>query len=200
MIEKKYARRSKIHRATNETDITVDLCLDGTGKSQIITGVPFLDHMLDLFTRHGGFDMELAATGDLTVDAHHTVEDIGICIGQAVNDALGTKSGIRRYGHVLMPMDDALLLLAVDISGRGYLAYQVPMPACKVGDFDTELVEEFLRAFAQNAALTLHVQLMAGKNTHHIIEAVFKGLGRAMQAAVEIINPGGDIPSTKGVL
>ncbi len=200
MIKKKYARRSKIHRATNETDVTVDLCLDGTGKSQINTGVPFLDHMLDLFTRHSSFDMELVATGDLNVDAHHTVEDTGICIGQAINDALGAKSGIRRYGHVLIPMDEALSLVAVDISGRGYLAYQVSMPAYKVGDFDTELVEEFLRAFAHNAALTLHVQLLAGKNTHHIIEAIFKGLGRAMQAAVEIINPGGDVPSTKGVL
>lgn len=200
MVEKKFTRSSRIHRVTGETDITVDLSLEGDGRAKTDTGVPFFNHMLELFTRHGGFDLEINAAGDLAVDAHHTVEDTGICLGQAIREVLGDKSGIERYGHVLLPMDEALAAVAVDISGRGYLAFDVPMPAGRVGDFDTELVEEFLRALALNAGLTLHVQMLAGKNTHHIIEAVFKGLGRALRSAVELRDPARGVPSTKGVL
>jgi len=200
MIEKNFSRKSNVQRVTGETDIQLKLCVDGNGSAVINTGVPFMNHMLTLFTRHGGFNLELHATGDIDVDAHHTVEDVGICLGQAVREALGDKSGIGRYGHVILPMDESLVLVAVDISGRGYLAFELPMPTAKVGAFDTELVEEFMRALAVNAGLTLHVKLLAGSNTHHIIEAVFKGLGRALRSAVEIIDPSRGVPSTKGVL
>lgn len=200
MIEKNFSRQSKIQRVTGETDIKLDLCLDGTGSAAINTGVPFIDHMLTSFTKHSGFDLELHATGDLDVDAHHTVEDVGICLGQAIQEALGDKNGISRYGHILLPMDESLALVAVDISGRGYLAFNVPIPSARVGNFDTELVEEFMRALAINARLTLHLKLLAGNNTHHIIESVFKGLGRAMRSAVEIKDPARGVPSTKGVL
>ena len=200
MIENKNRRAAKVRRTTGETDITVNLCLDGAGKSTINTGVPFMDHMLELFARHGGIDLELNAAGDTAVDCHHTVEDVGICLGQAVREALGDKKGIDRYGHALLPMDESLAAVAIDISGRGYLVFDVPLPAGRVGNFDTELVEEFLRAFAGNAALTLHVRLLAGKNTHHIIEAVYKGLGRALRSALVIRDPAGGVPSTKGIL
>ena len=200
MIEKNFSRHSNVQRVTGETDIKLKLCLDGNGDAVINTSVPFMNHMLTLFTRHGGFNLELVATGDTDVDAHHTVEDMGICVGHAIREALGDKNGIGRYGHVILPMDESLVLVAVDISGRGYLAFEVPMPTAKVGAFDTELVEEFMRALAVNAGLTLHVKLLAGSNTHHIIEAVFKGLGRALRPAVEIIDPARGVPSTKGVL
>lgn len=200
MVEKRITRSSIIHRATGETDIKVKLDVDGGGRAETDTGVPFLNHMLELLAGHGGLDLEIRATGDLAVDAHHTVEDAGICLGQALREALGDKRGIRRYGHVLLPMDEALAAVAVDISGRGLLVFNVPLPAERVGQFDTELVEEFLRALAHNAGITLHVHLLAGRNTHHIIEAVFKGLGRAIREAVGIDDPGGGVPSTKGVI
>ncbi|MCG8403148.1 MAG: imidazoleglycerol-phosphate dehydratase HisB [Firmicutes bacterium] len=200
MLENNNKRAAKVRRTTSETQVTVNLCLDGAGKAAINTGVPFMDHMLELLAKHGGIDLELNAVGDLAVDAHHTVEDAGICLGQAVREALGDKKGIERYGHALLPMDESLAAVAVDISGRGCLVFDVPLPAGKVGNFDTELVEEFLGAFAGNAALTLHVRLLAGKNTHHIIEAVFKGLGRALRSALEIGDSTGGVPSTKGVL
>ncbi|TYO96266.1 imidazoleglycerol-phosphate dehydratase HisB [Desulfallas thermosapovorans] len=194
------ARVAEINRETNETCISLQLALDDTGQSTINTGVGFLDHMLHLLAKHGGMQLKLQARGDLAVDAHHTVEDVGICLGQALKKALGDKRGIERYGHVLLPMDEALVAVALDFSGRGWLSFDVPLPAAKVGDFDTELVEEFLRAFAINGALTLHVHLMAGKNTHHIIEAIFKGLGRVLRLAAEVKDPRGGLPSTKGVL
>lgn len=193
-------RSAEINRETNETCVSLYLALDSTGKSEINTGVGFMDHMLDLLAKHGGMQLKLLVRGDLAVDAHHTVEDVGICLGQALKTALGDKHGIERYGHVLLPMDEALVAVALDFSGRGYLAFDVPLPTAKVGDFDTELVEEFLRAFATNGALTLHVHMMAGKNTHHIIEAVFKGLGRVLRSAAEIKDPQRGLPSTKGVL
>ncbi len=200
MIEKNFSRCSEVQRVTGETEIKLSLCLDGNGEAAIDTGVPFMDHMLTLFAGHGGFNLELTASGDIEVDDHHTVEDVGICLGQAVREALGDKGGIRRYGHVILPMDEALALVAVDISGRSFLSFDVPMPRAKTGAFDTELVEEFMRALVVNAGLTLHVKLLAGSNTHHIIESVFKGLARALRSAAEIIDPNRGVPSTKGVL
>lgn len=193
--EKRFA---EIKRETAETRIELRLGLDGAGRCSISTGVPFMDHMLSLMARHGALDLELSAEGDLAVDAHHTVEDTGICLGQALVACLGEKRGIRRFGHAVLPMDEALVLVALDVSGRGYLAMEVELPSRKVGDFDTELVEEFLRALAINGKITLHVRLLAGRNTHHIIEAIFKGLGCALKEAVRV--EGEEIPSTKGVL
>jgi imidazoleglycerol-phosphate dehydratase len=200
MTVRENSRIAQVNRETAETSVSVNLNVDGSGKPAIDTGVPFLDHMLDLFAKHSGLDLSINARGDLQVDAHHTVEDVGICLGQALKAALGDKRGIERYGHVLLPMDEALVAVALDFSGRGHLAFDVPLLAGKVGDFDTELMEEFLRAFAVNGAMTLHVRLMAGKNTHHIIEAVFKGLGRALRSAAAITDPAGGVPSTKGIL
>lgn len=194
------ARKSKISRTTTETDINVKLNLDGQGGYILETGVPFLDHMLALWARHGMFDLDIAAQGDTGIDDHHTVEDIGICLGQAIREALGDKAGIRRYGTAFAPMDEALAMVVVDISGRAFLAFDVPMPAPKVGDFDTELVAEFLRAVANHADITLHVRLLQGKNTHHVIEAVFKGLGRAIKEAVSVDERIEGIMSTKGQL
>ena len=194
------ARKSKISRTTTETDINVKLNLDGKGGYILETGVPFLDHMLALWARHGMFDLDIAAQGDTGIDDHHTVEDIGICLGQAIREALGDKAGIRRYGTAFAPMDEALAMVVVDISGRAFLAFDVAMPAQKVGDFDTELVEEFLRAVANHADITLHVRLLQGKNTHHVIEAVFKGLGRAIKEAVSVDERIEGIMSTKGQL
>ena len=194
------ARKSKTSRTTTETDINVKINLDGKGSYILETGVPFLDHMLALWARHGMFDLDVAAQGDTGIDDHHTVEDIGICLGEAISQALGDKSGIKRYGTAFAPMDEALAMVVVDISGRAFLAFDVPMPAAKVGDFDTELVEEFLRALANHADITLHVRLLQGKNTHHVIEAVFKGLGRAMKEAVTIDERIEGILSTKGQL
>lgn len=194
------ARTCKVSRTTTETDINVKLTLDGKGSYILDTGVPFLDHMLALWARHGMFNLDIAAQGDTGIDDHHTVEDIGICLGQAINQALGTKEGITRYGTAFAPMDEALAMVVVDLSGRAYLSFDAPMPAQKVGDFDTELVEEFVRALANHAGMTLHVRLLQGKNTHHIIEAIFKGLGRAIKDAVSIDDRIEGIMSTKGQL
>jgi len=187
-------------RKTRETDVAVALNLDGEGRTRIASGIGFLDHMLDLLGKHAGLDLEIKATGDTHVDAHHTVEDVGICLGKALAAALGDKRGIARYGQQYLPMDEALVLVALDLSGRGYLAYDLPLRTQRVGSFDTELVQEFLRALAHNAGITLHVALVHGHNSHHIIEALFKGLGRALGQAVALDPRWGGIPSTKGVL
>ena len=199
-METENGRSAVINRETNETSVALSLTLDSTGQSEINTGVGFLDHMLDLLAKHGGMELKLHVRGDLAVDAHHTVEDVGICLGQALKTALGKKMGIERYGHVMLPMDETLVLVALDLSGRAYLGYDLPLPNARVGDFDTELVEEFFRSFVTNGALTLHLRLLAGINTHHIIEAAFKGLGRAIRIAVAINDPQGGLPSTKGLL
>ena len=194
-------RIAEITRTTAETDITLSLDLDGTGESRTATGVGFLDHMLTLFAKHGSFDLEVSCRGDLQVDAHHTTEDIGICLGEAFLKALGDKAGIRRYGDIILPMDEALILAAVDISGRAHLSYEARMRARKVGDFDTELAEEFWTAFARAAKMTLHIKQLAGRNAHHIIEGQFKAAARALREAVSI-DPAlaGKVPSTKGML
>ncbi|WP_031515512.1 imidazoleglycerol-phosphate dehydratase HisB [Desulfofalx alkaliphila] len=194
------ARTAKIERQTTETNVSLNLGLDGAGVAKISTEVGFFDHMLNLWVKHGGFNLELYAQGDLCVDAHHTVEDVGICLGKAVREALGDKRGITRYGHAFVPMDEALVLAVVDYSGRGYLALEADFPSQKVGEFDTELVEEFLRALAVNGEFTLHVRVLTGRNTHHIIEAIFKALGRAMGQAAAIDDKVQGIPSTKGLL
>lgn len=194
-------RSTNIQRNTAETKIRLALNLDGSGKSTINTSCGFLDHMLTLFAKHGRFDLDLECEGDVNVDYHHTTEDIGICLGQAFSECLGEKKGIERYGDIILPMDEALMLCAVDISGRDYLGFDVDIPAHKVGDFDTELVEEFFLGFVRNARLTLHFKQLSGKNTHHIIEAMFKAFGRTMKKAVFINEAFSDeIPSTKGVL
>ena len=194
-------RKSEIRRTTAETDISLSLCLDGSGKSEIDTGVGFLNHMLTLFARHGRFDLEVKCSGDTDVDDHHSVEDIGIVLGQAFSEALGDKRGIIRYGSMLLPMDEALILCAVDLSGRACLCNTVTLPSQKVGSFDTELVQEFLLGFVRKAEISLHFQMFAGENTHHIIEAMFKAMGRALASAVRIDEQYSDeIPSTKGLL
>ena len=206
-------RKSEIVRKTKETDISLSLDIDGSGVYDITTGVGFFDHMLELFTRHGRFDMTVRCDGDTWVDSHHTVEDVGIVMGQAFKEALGDKKGIKRYGEMLLPMDEALILVALDISGRNYLGYDVEFASMKVtdgsnemrqmmvGSFDSELAEEFLMAFSREMGLTLHVKKLAGKNTHHIIEATFKGLARALAKACEIDERFKDeVPSTKGSL
>ena len=194
-------RQAEIIRKTGETDIRVKLELDGTGICRIDTGVGFLDHMLELFARHGRFDLEVSCKGDTRVDDHHSVEDIGIALGQAFDKALGDKKGIVRYGSMILPMDETLVLSAVDISGRGLLVYDLRIPTEKVGTFDTELTEEFFRALAHNARCTLHIRQLAGSNSHHIIEGTFKSVARSLRTAVKI-DPecAGEIPSTKGVL
>jgi len=194
-------RCAEINRKTNETDIRLSLNLDGTGKSEIDSGVGFLDHMLTLFARHGRFDLTLKCDGDTYVDDHHSAEDIGISLGQAFSRALGDKRGIVRYGSFILPMDESLILTAVDISGRAHLNYDLHIPTQKVGTFDTELVEEFFLGFVRNANLTLHIKQLEGKNSHHIIEGAFKSFGRTMKQAVAIDEAFRDeIPSTKGVL
>ncbi len=194
-------RSAEIKRKTAETDISLSLNLDGKGKSDVSSGCGFLDHMLTLLSRHGGFGLEVSCKGDTYVDYHHTVEDIGIALGQAFTKALGDKRGICRYGNMLLPMDEALIMSAVDLSGRGMLVYNVEIPTVKVGDFDTELCEEFWIAFAREAGATLHITQLAGKNSHHIIEGVFKSVGRSLREAVKIDPDFKDeIPSTKGVL
>ena len=194
-------RTATIARDTNETKIRLKLNLDGTGKTEISTGAGFLDHMLTLFARHGDFDLALTCSGDTQVDDHHTVEDIGICLGQAFAQALGDKRGICRYGSTTLPMDEALILSAVDLSGRGVLGYALDIPTEKVGTFDTQLTEEFFLAFVRTGALTLHLQQLAGKNSHHIIEGAFKSVARSLRQAVAM-DPRfpGAVPSTKGVL
>lgn len=194
-------RKAEIKRKTAETNITLKLNLDGTGENKIDSGCGFLDHMLTLFAKHGRFDLTVKCNGDTFVDYHHTVEDIGICLGQAFNKALGDKKGITRYGSTILPMDEALILTAVDISGRSFLVKELDIKASKVGNFDTELVEEFLVAFSRSAEITLHVRQLAGSNAHHVIEGVFKSLARTMRTAVAIDgNAKDEIPSTKGVL
>ena len=194
-------RVSEINRKTAETDIQLKLNIDGSGKSNIKTGCGFLDHMLTLFAKHGRFDHDIFCKGDIEVDFHHTAEDIGICLGKAFSEAMGDKKGICRYGNMILPMDEALVLTAVDFSGRSYLAYTVNLLRAKVGDFDTELVEEFWQAFVREAGLNLHINQMAGVNTHHIIEGIFKSAARSIRAAVAIDEKAKDeVPSTKGVL
>lgn len=194
-------RKAEIIRKTEETDISLSLCLDGTGQCKISTGCGFLDHMLTLFIKHGRFDMELSCVGDTYVDYHHTAEDIGICLGKAFCEALGDKRGIKRYGSMMLPMDESLILTAVDISGRSHLAFGLQIPTQKVGDFDTELVEEFWLAFIREANLTLHIMQLDGKNSHHIIEGTFKSVARSLRQAVAIdAATANEIPSTKGVL
>ena len=194
------ARVATIERATRETDITISIDLDGGGATKIATGVPFFDHMLDAFGRHGLFDLAVQATGDLEIDAHHTVEDTGIVLGQALATALAEKTGITRFGSCTMPMDEALVLAAVDISGRGALYYDVALPVEIIGTFDTTLAKEFLVAFATNAGITLHVRSLAGDNAHHLIEAAFKAVARALKDAVALDPRVSGVPSTKGSL
>lgn len=194
-------RNAEIVRNTAETKIRLKLDLDGTGRSEIATGVGFLDHMLTLFAKHGRFDLTVTCNGDTYVDDHHTVEDVGIALGQAFKMALGNKKGITRYGNMILPMDDSLILTAVDLSGRGYLGFDLQIPTQKVGTFDTELVEEFWLGFIRNAQCTLHIRQMAGTNSHHIIEGAFKSVARSMRRAVSIDAAfADDIMSTKGVL
>ena len=194
-------RKSEINRNTAETKITLSLSLDGAGKSNINTGCGFLDHMLTLFASHGRFDLSVECKGDVEVDYHHSVEDIGICLGKAFAEAVGNCKGIKRYGNMMLPMDESLVLCALDVSGRAYLAYGLDIKAEKIGDFDTELIEEFFLAFVRNANITLHVKQLDGRNAHHIAEAAFKAFARALRQAVEIDEKAqNEIPSTKGVL
>lgn len=194
-------RTAEINRKTAETDIQLRLSLDGTGVSNINTGVGFLDHMLTLFAKHGRFDLDVHCVGDVQVDAHHTTEDIGIALGEAFAEALGDKRGITRYGSTILPMDETLILSAVDISGRSYLGYQLDIPCAKVGTFDTELTEEFFLGFVRKAELTLHIRQLAGTNSHHIIEGTFKSVARSLKTAVAIDELyKEEIPSTKGLL
>ena len=194
-------RIAEISRRTAETDITLDLNLDGTGKSAVATGVGFLDHMLTLFASHGRFDLEVSCKGDTWVDDHHTVEDVGICLGTAFAKALGDKRGINRYGSMILPMDEALILTAVDLSGRSCLGFDLKIPTEKIGSFDTELVEEFFLAFVRCCPMSLHLRQLAGSNSHHIVEGSFKSAARSLRQAVAM-DPAaaGEIPSTKGVL
>jgi len=194
-------RRSVIERKTAETDIVLRLDLDGSGLADVRSGVGFLDHMLTLLARHGRFDLTVHCKGDTDVDDHHSVEDVGICLGRAFREALGDKRGICRYGDAALPMDEALVLCAVDLSGRGCLGWDLPFPTEKVGFFDTQLVEEFFTAFVSNAGITAHLRLLAGKNSHHIAEAAFKGAARALRKAVAVDREFEDeVPSTKGTL
>ena len=192
-------RRADVRRTTNETDITLALVLDGSGTADVRTGIGFLDHMLELFAHHGGFDLAVKAVGDLEVDGHHTVEDIGLTLGQAVAEALGDKRGIRRYGSYLLPMDEALAMVAVDLSGRPFFAHDLQLAGVRLGAFDGDLAAHFFRSLAMQAGLTLHIRLLAGGDAHHIVEAVFKGVARALAQACERTD-GLGVPSTKGIL
>ena len=193
-------RTSTVSRQTAETKIELKLSLDGSGQNNIQTGIGFLDHMLVLLARHALVDLDVHAAGDLQVDAHHTTEDIGICLGQAMNQCLGSKHGIRRYGHMVLPMEETLVTCAVDFSGRPFLVFQAEMPSPKIGDFDSELVEDFWQGFASNAMCNLHILMHYGRNTHHIAEAIFKGTARAIRVACEIDPRQTGVPSSKGVL
>lgn len=194
------SRQATVNRRTKETDIALTLRLDGTGEAAVSTGIGFFDHMLVLFAKHGLFDLDLQAKGDLEVDAHHTVEDVGLALGQALREALGDKAGLRRYGWCLLPMDDALARIALDCSGRPYLAYEAPDNAEPIGSFPFQLLEEFLRAFSVQGGLNLHVALLDGRDSHHMAEAVFKGLARALDQATQIDPRVQGVPSTKGAL
>jgi imidazoleglycerol-phosphate dehydratase len=193
-------RTAEIERKTGETQVTVNLALDGSGRGERETGVGFLDHMLDLLARHGHLDLDVRASGDLETGAHHTVEDVGICIGQALDAALGDRAGISRYGDATVPMDESRASCAIDISGRGLLVFDASLPPGSIGNFDYELVEEFFRAFAMNAKMTLHVVVETGTNAHHVIEAMFKATARAVRAAVALDPTERGVPSTKGTL
>lgn len=194
------ARTAGIQRQTAETSIRLSVNLDGAGRSQIKTGVGFFDHMLTLLAKHGALDLTVEADGDLHVDQHHTVEDVGICLGQAVQKALGDKTGIRRYGHFTLPMEESLVTTAIDLGGRTFFVFQATFPTAKIGEFDSELVYDFWQAFSANALCNLHVVLHYGRNSHHISEAIFKGIGRALRMAVESDPRLTDVPSTKGTL
>lgn len=198
--ENQNTRQADVSRKTNETNIQLDFNIDGTGISEIETDVPFLNHMLDLFTKHGHFDLNLKAQGDIEIDDHHTVEDIGICLGQTLREALGDKRGIKRYSSVFIPMDEALAQVVIDVSNRPHFEYRAEYPSSQVGSFQTELVHEFLWKFALEARITLHVIVHYGQNTHHMIEAIFKALGRAVDEATTIDPRVTGVPSTKGVL
>jgi imidazoleglycerol-phosphate dehydratase len=193
-------RTVEVTRKTRETDIRLVLDLDGQGRAQIATGVGFLDHMLELFTRHALVDLTVSCTGDLHVDDHHTTEDVGICLGQAIDRALGDRAGIRRYGHAILPMDEALVTCAIDLGGRPYWVWNAPLPAPKIGTFDSELVADFWHAVCTQGRMNLHVLLHHGRNSHHISEAIFKGLARAIRSAAEADPRSTEVPSTKGVL
>ncbi len=193
-------RTAEIVRKTRETDIRLNLDLDGEGKAHIATGVGFLDHMLELFARHSLFNLTAVASGDLQVDDHHTTEDVGICLGQAIDRALGDRAGIRRYGHCILPMDETLVTCAIDLGGRPYWAWNAPMPAAKIGTFDSELVADFWQAVATQGKMNLHVLLHYGRNTHHVSEAIFKGLARSLRMASEHDPRNEGVPSTKGTL
>lgn len=193
-------RCAEVSRRTGETDINISLDLDGQGTSNLDTGMGFFEHMLNLFTTHGQFNLKVECSGDLFVDGHHSVEDIGIALGQAFTKAMGDKVGIKRYGTAFVPMDEALIMVSLDLSGRAFLNYEVLVKAQMIGDYDTELIEEFLRAFAFNAGITLHVKMMAGSNSHHIVEGVFKALARALREALTIDERIQGVMSTKGML
>ncbi len=193
-------RQSTITRNTNETQITLSLTLDGTGKSELSTGIGFLDHMLNLWAVHGLFDLSVNATGDQYIDFHHTVEDVGICLGMAFREALGSGKGIRRYSSLVLPMDEALAQVAIDVSNRIYFAFSPPMPKAKIGEFDAELVEEFWHAFVTNARITTHIQVLSGHNLHHVAESIFKAMAVALDDATQLDSRKSNIPSTKGVL
>jgi imidazoleglycerol-phosphate dehydratase len=193
-------RTSNINRKTNETNINLSLNLDGEGKRSVSTGIGFFDHMLDLLAKHALFDLDIKATGDTNVDFHHTVEDVGICMGLAVKEALGEKAGIVRFSNVSVPMQESLANVALDISGRSALVFNAKLDSKKIGDFDSELIKEFLEAFTVNAGLNLHIDVPYGENAHHIAEAIFKGLAKALDRATRIDKRTNDVPSTKGVL
>ena len=193
-------RTAEVERSTKETQIRLRLAIDGAGTSEVSTGIGFFDHMLELLARHGRLDLVVEASGDLETGAHHTTEDVGICLGQALDRALGDKAGIRRYGHIILPMDETLVTCAVDLGGRPYWAWQAPMPSPKIGEFDSELVADFWQAVAVNGRMNLHVLLHYGRNTHHISEAIFKGLARTLRDASERDPRGQGVPSTKGSL
>ena len=193
-------RNAIVERNTNETEIDLSIVIDGSGKANVDTGIGFLNHMLTLFAKHSGCDISLSVRGDLEVDAHHTTEDIGIALGTAIREALGDKRGIQRYGDILLPMDEVLMMVALDFSGRPYFVWEVGLPQPKVGAWDSELAEDFFRALAINSGLTLHIRMLAGTNTHHIIEAAFKAFARALRIAMSIDPRETGIPSTKGIL
>lgn len=193
-------RRAEVHRTTTETDIALTLDLDGSGVAEVMTGIGFFDHMLELFARHSRFDLTLKASGDLDVGGHHTVEDVGIALGQGLREALGDKRGIRRYGSALLPMDEALAMVVLDLSGRPYFAHDLKLTGVRVGTFEAELAPHFLRSLATQAGMTLHVRLLAGSDTHHIVEAVFKGVARALAEACARHGLDDAVPSTKGTL